>query len=185
NMGSSSIVDQAAATTQGPSPVTIQFMSPWPGGHLYPLFAQQMPLQTHTTPPYPPSPNLQAAQSLTPTPISDGFRVPSASPFTPTMMLTPTNSGTEIPEIILWFNSLEQCMKKTPHSVKLGDFGPELDTRGFIHISQLLCDYMSTQALQDMLRIKMGTVILILQYVDADLMDLNVAWITSVVILNI
>ncbi|KIK91456.1 hypothetical protein PAXRUDRAFT_797451 [Paxillus rubicundulus Ve08.2h10] len=87
-------------------------------------------------------------QSLTPTPIFDGFCVPSASPFTPSVTLMPTNSGTEIPEIILWFNSLEQHVKKTPCGVKLGDFGPELDTRGFIHISQLLHDYMSTQALQ-------------------------------------
>ncbi|KAF8835162.1 hypothetical protein BDN67DRAFT_1015782 [Paxillus ammoniavirescens] len=138
NTGSSSLVDQAAATTQGPSLVTVQFMSLWPGGHLYPLFAQQMPLQTHITPSYPPSLNLQAAQSLTPTPISDSFHAPSASPFNPTVTLTSTNSGTEIPEIILWFNSLEQCVKKAPCGVKLADFGPELDTRGFIHVSQLL-----------------------------------------------
>ncbi|KIK93039.1 hypothetical protein PAXRUDRAFT_145963, partial [Paxillus rubicundulus Ve08.2h10] len=57
--------------------------------------------------------------------------------------------------------------------VKLGDFGPELNARGFVHISQLLCDYMSTQALQDMLRIEMGTAILILQYVDADLQAIH------------
>ncbi|KAI6010742.1 hypothetical protein F5J12DRAFT_781743 [Pisolithus orientalis] len=169
NIGSSSAVDQAAAVTQGPSPVTVQFMSPWPGGHLYPPFAHQMPLQTHTTP----SPHVQAAQSLTPTPAPDGFHAPSPSLFTPSMTLTPTNSVTEITKIIPWFNSLEQHMKKTPCGVKFGDFGPELDARGFIHISQLSRDYMSTQALQDMLRIEMGTTILILQCVDADLQAIH------------
>lgn len=119
------------------------------------------------TPVYPPSPNLQPAQSLTPTPISDGFHAPS--PFAPAVTLTATDSGTEIPEIIPWFNSLEQRMKKPPCGVKLGDFGPELDARGFVHISQLSHNYISTQVLQDMLKIEMGIAILILQYVDADL----------------
>ncbi|KIK76252.1 hypothetical protein PAXRUDRAFT_170478 [Paxillus rubicundulus Ve08.2h10] len=96
----------------------------------------------------------------------------SASPFTPTVMLMPTNSGIEVPEIIPWFNSHKQHIKKNLHGVK-GDFGPELDARGFIHISQPSCDYMSTQALQDMLRIKMGTAILILQCVQADLQAIH------------
>ncbi|KIK91141.1 hypothetical protein PAXRUDRAFT_150179, partial [Paxillus rubicundulus Ve08.2h10] len=67
------------------------------------------------------------------------------------------------------FNSLEQHMKKTLCSVKLGDFGPELNTRGFIHISHLSCDYMYLAYLQTLVEIEMGTAILILQYVDADL----------------
>ncbi|KAI9459616.1 hypothetical protein HD554DRAFT_2176889 [Boletus coccyginus] len=173
NMGSSSIVDQAAAAAvQGPSSaVTVQFMSPWPGpgGNLYPPFTQQMPLQPHTTPTYPPSPNLQPAvpQSLAPTPVSDGLRAPL--PFIPTVMLTPTDPGIEVPNIIPWFQSLKQRMKKPPHSVKLGDLGPKLDTKGFIDISQLSCEYISTQELQDMLKIEKGTAILIFQHVDADL----------------
>jgi hypothetical protein len=154
NVSGSSIIDQVAATTQGPSLVTVQFMSPWPGGHLYSSFPQQMPLQSHTTPAYPPLPNLQPAQSLAPTPISDGFHAPS--PFAPAMTLTAADSGTEIPEIIPWFNFLEQRVKKTPHGVKLGDFGPELDARGFVHISQLSrckkdnycgCEFDSTQGI--------------------------------------
>ncbi|KAI9464716.1 hypothetical protein HD554DRAFT_2040668 [Boletus coccyginus] len=77
--------------------------------------------------------------------------------------------GIEVPDIIPWFQSLEQYVKKSLHGVKLGDLGPELDTKGFVDISQLSHKYISTQELQDMLKIEKGTAILIFQHVDADL----------------
>ncbi|KAF9228235.1 hypothetical protein BS17DRAFT_773316, partial [Gyrodon lividus] len=110
---------------------------------------------------------------LTTTPSSEGHSLLAPSPFTLALTLTPTDSGIEIPEIIPWFNSLEQHVKKNPCGVKFGDFGPELDAKGFVQISQLSHDYMLTQVLQDLLRIEMGTAILILQHVEADLQAIS------------
>ncbi|KAF9222513.1 hypothetical protein BS17DRAFT_782973, partial [Gyrodon lividus] len=114
--------------------------------------------QSHLGFAYPALPNIQPTalpQSLTTTPSSEGHGLLTPSPFTPALTLTPTDLGIEI------------------RGVKFGDFGPEFDAKGFVQISQLSRDYMLTQVLQDLLRIEMGTTILILQHVEADLQSIS------------
>ncbi|KAH0832282.1 hypothetical protein J3R83DRAFT_13281 [Lanmaoa asiatica] len=136
-------------------------MSPWPGA-AGGLGVAQAQFQ------YPPS---LPQHSLVPlTRVSNESCATTSTPRSPT--LTPANLEADIPEVIPWFTSLEQRVKKPPCGVKFGELGVELESKGFVQISQLLHHYISTQTLQDLLGIEIGTVILILQYVDADLQAL-------------
>ncbi|KAI6027238.1 hypothetical protein EDC04DRAFT_2899248 [Pisolithus marmoratus] len=161
-----------------PPPVTVQVMPPWPGtaqgyhrgnGMLYPPFSQQTIHPSPAAPAYLPSPNLQPTIPQPPViaPSSGCHR--ALSPFDLVVMSNSSESTREIPKVVPWFNYLEQHEKGPPCGVKFGDFGPMLDAKGFVHILQLLHDYISVGVLQGLLGIEMGTAILILQYVEADL----------------
>ncbi|KAI6123668.1 hypothetical protein EDD16DRAFT_1704282 [Pisolithus croceorrhizus] len=155
-MGSGMVVDQYPSAGQHsyPSPpVTIQVMPPWPGtaqgylggnGMLYPLFSQQ------TIHP-PPAPHC------------------ALSPFDPVMSSNSSETTRQAPKVVPWFNYLEQHKKDPPCGVKFGVFGPMLEVKGFVHILQLSHDYISVEVLQRLLGIEMGTAVLILQYVEADM----------------
>ena len=52
-------------------------------------------------------------------------------------------------------------------------FGPILREEGFFHISQLTCGIIGKQDLQDWLRVKAGTAVLILQYAKEDMDKYN------------
>ncbi|KAI5985006.1 hypothetical protein EDC04DRAFT_2615511 [Pisolithus marmoratus] len=161
-----------------PPPVTVQVMLPWPGttqgyhgrnGMLYPLFSQQTIHPSPAALAYLLSPNLQPTIPQPPVIAPSSGCHHALSPFDPVATSNPSESTREIPKIVPWFNYLEQREKDPPCSVKFGDFGPMLDAKGFVRISQLSCDYISVGVLQGLLGIEMGTAILILQYVEADL----------------
>lgn len=72
----------------------------------------------------------------------------------------------EVPAIVPWFEALERCVEC---GVKLGELGPILKGKGFVTISQLSREYITTKELQEELGIEKGTAILIFQNVDKDL----------------
>lgn len=151
---SQTLTAHPATAVQGP-PITVQyqFMSPWgpgPAGAPRGLGQFQYPLLQQTMPSYASSLLLQH-QSLTPPLASNESHAPS--PFNPAtlapgMALMPANSDVEIPEIIPWFNSLDQHMKRLPYDINFMDLALELDKKAFIQISQISCNYMSIQPLQ-------------------------------------
>ncbi|KIK26292.1 hypothetical protein PISMIDRAFT_676084 [Pisolithus microcarpus 441] len=171
NMGSGTVVDQYPSAGQHsyPSPpVTVQVMPPWPGtaqgyhggnGTLYPPFSQQTIHLPPAAPAYPLSPNLQPT---IPQP-------PALSPFDPVVISNSSETTRQAPKVVPWFNYLEQREKDPPCGVKFGVFGPMLEAKGFVRISQLSHDYISVEVLQRLLGIEMGTAVLIFQYVEADM----------------
>ncbi|KAG9318140.1 hypothetical protein JVU11DRAFT_210 [Chiua virens] len=70
----------------------------------------------------------------------------------------------DAPDIILWFKSLDCHLKHKRNNLSYVPFGPVLQKKGFEFLFQLDQKYILLKDLQDLLMIKVGTAILIMQY---------------------
>ncbi|KAI9567638.1 hypothetical protein HD554DRAFT_2039368 [Boletus coccyginus] len=164
-----------------PPPVIVMpaVMLPWPevgqgyqggNGMLYPSFpgAHPMALPSHMTQAQPAIPQPRATTPIGSEPYDTMERSGSLGP-------TESTPTVPVPDIIPWFNFLEQHEKKPLHGVsaKFGDFGPILERKGFVRISQLSRDYVPVEKLQEWLGIEYGMAVLIFQYVDSDMQAIS------------
>ncbi|KAF9232659.1 hypothetical protein BU15DRAFT_81003 [Melanogaster broomeanus] len=152
-----------------PYPATPFFMPPWPApvqgsyggnGMLYPPYSQPMTVLSPVVQTYP-SPQPSTPQSLTTTlPQPHGTSPPNS---------LGSASVVPIPDVVPWFKLLEICEKNPPRGIKFSDFGPILEGKGFIHMSQCPHKYIPIEMLQQWLGIEYGTAVLIFQSMEADM----------------
>ncbi|KAF8446175.1 hypothetical protein L210DRAFT_841045 [Boletus edulis BED1] len=124
-----------------------------------------MPVYIHTS-----SPTLLSGSSgvfdskqhsPTQNPLSLGA-TPSPSP----VSSLPASS---IPDVIRWFLYLDEHEERNKDGITFAPFGPILEDNGFLRISQLTSPFFQASDLAKLLSVKLGTAILILQYVQTDL----------------
>ncbi|KAF8139088.1 hypothetical protein EV363DRAFT_1293320 [Boletus edulis] len=137
-----------------------------------PAWGGHGPHGPHGYPGYPP---------LAPHPMAGHAAAHMSHPTTPSLLTVelPNANPTEtvpFPDIIRWFSFLDQRVRNDPRvnvTVDFTTFGPILQAKGFLDISQLSRDYVSVADLQAWLGVQVGTAIVIRSHVDTDIQAIN------------
>ncbi|KAF8431517.1 hypothetical protein L210DRAFT_866544, partial [Boletus edulis BED1] len=137
-----------------------------------PAWGGRGPHGPHGYPGYPP---------LAPHPMAGHAAAHMSHPTTPSLLTVelPNANPTEtvpFPDIIRWFSFLDQRVRNDPRvnvTVDFTTFGPILQVKGFLNISQLSHDYVSVADLQAWLGVQIGTAIVIRSHVDTDIQAIN------------
>ena len=88
-------------------------------------------------------------------------------------VLNPTAMAIIMPDIIAWFTYLDQHEQCNKDGIMFAPYGVTLKEKGFLHLSQLIMDFIQLKDLQVWLGIDVGTAILIMQYAKEDLEGLR------------
>ena len=141
-----------------PPVIVVPPAAPW-GGHSYPGYLPS------SLPPGPP--HTMARHASYPTTLS-----------LLTVELPNANTTETVPfsDVIRWFSYLDQRVQHNQHvnvSMNFTAFGPILQAKGFLDISQLSRDYVSVADLQAWLGVEVGTAIVIRLHVDTDIQAVN------------
>jgi hypothetical protein len=101
---------------------------------------------------------------------------PPAHDHTPSISQAPrasTRSMADMPEIVHWFKSLDEHDQQNKDGITFAPYGPILRGKGFRWLSQLSRDHVKPSNLVELLGIRVGTAISIMQYAEQDLQAVN------------
>lgn len=84
-----------------------------------------------------------------------------------------TRATADIREIVHWFKYLDQHDERNKDGITFAPYGPILREKGFRWLSHLSQDYVKPSDLVELLGIRFGTAVLIMQYAEQDLEAVN------------
>jgi hypothetical protein len=93
---------------------------------------------------------------------------PALAPATSTTNPFPKTSAV-YPDVEYWFRFLDKHEHRNKYGISFAQYGAILKNHGFLCINQLVSKFVSLDNIQEWLGIKVGTAILIMQYVAEDI----------------